>query len=84
MKKLQTKYVTNKIYHIVQDKLLQTKKVLQTKRRCKLKTSLRYKFKKTSLRSNVHMWCCKHKSSAANIKVVLQTKKDLQTEKKME
>ena len=35
-KMLQTKTekVTNKIHHIVQNKLLQTKTVLQTKRRC--------------------------------------------------
>ena len=67
-KMLQTKTekVANKIDHIVQNKLLQTKKVLQTKRRCKLKTFLRYKLKKTSLWSNVHMWCCKQKSSTVN------------------
>ena len=37
MLQTRTEKVANKIYHIVPNKLLQTKKVLQTTRRCKLK-----------------------------------------------
>ena len=72
LKKLQTKYIT----------LCKTSH-WKLKRFCKRNVAAKLKKRhcvtnlKTSLRSNVHMWSCKQK-------VVLQTKTDLQTEKKME